>query len=195
MADLGDMAADLQQEHIRHSLSRVAAAIPAGVAGECDNCGEDMPRLVGGLCGFCRDGRRPNYAARQWVLPSEPETMEVDVAGTNDGVFERRQVSFKAGGDVLKAIEARSDADEISLGQAAMDLIEICMRTKAPTPVSPLIDLLTAHGGSLDAVVGDLIRRLADAESRGVDRSEVEAAVARAASDEAKLAAIREAVA
>ncbi|MBB3910871.1 hypothetical protein GGQ81_001472 [Sphingomonas desiccabilis] len=28
------------------------------MAGECGECGEDMPRLVHGRCGFCRDGRK-----------------------------------------------------------------------------------------------------------------------------------------
>lgn len=37
---------------------RAAAEIPAGEPGECDNCGERMPRLVGGICAPCRDGRR-----------------------------------------------------------------------------------------------------------------------------------------
>lgn len=36
---------------------RAAAAIPAGEPGDCDECGDTMPRLVGGLCAFCRDGR------------------------------------------------------------------------------------------------------------------------------------------
>ncbi len=35
-----------------------AAQIPDGVAGDCDGCGEYFARLVGGKCGFCRDGRR-----------------------------------------------------------------------------------------------------------------------------------------
>ncbi|UYY60122.1 hypothetical protein [Sphingomonas sp. S2-65] len=196
MADIADIANDIEQQHLARSLQRVTPAIPAGVAGECDNCGEDMPRLVDGLCGYCRDGRRPNYAARQPVPLPEPETVEDDVAGSDSGgVFERRQVSFKVGGDVLKAIEARSETDDISLGQAALELVMTGMRVEAPAQQSPLIELLTAHGGSLDAVVGDLIRRVADAEARQVDRSEVDAAVARADVAEAKLAAIRSAMA
>lgn len=59
MADEIDLATDLAQQHLDRSLRAVrAASIPAGVPGECEDCGEDMPRLVNGLCGFCRDGRR-----------------------------------------------------------------------------------------------------------------------------------------
>lgn len=59
MADEADMADAIVAEHIARGLTAIDPAIPAGVAGECDGCGEVMPRLVGGLCGFCRDGRRP----------------------------------------------------------------------------------------------------------------------------------------
>jgi len=31
--------------------------IPAGTPGECDECGEHSPRLIGGRCAPCRDGR------------------------------------------------------------------------------------------------------------------------------------------
>lgn len=34
---------------------RRAQAIPTGAPGECENCGEDSLRLVGGLCARCRD--------------------------------------------------------------------------------------------------------------------------------------------
>lgn len=60
MADECDIANDLADSERSAALSKalsVAAAIPAGVAGTCVECGEDMPRLVGGRCGYCRDGR------------------------------------------------------------------------------------------------------------------------------------------
>lgn len=31
------------------------AKIPKGEPGECQYCFEEMPRLVNGACGFCRD--------------------------------------------------------------------------------------------------------------------------------------------
>jgi len=34
---------------------RAAAAIPTGYPGECEYCGHDSKRLVGGACAPCRD--------------------------------------------------------------------------------------------------------------------------------------------
>lgn len=36
-------------------IQRKARQIAKGVPGECVKCGEDMPRLVGGVCCPCRD--------------------------------------------------------------------------------------------------------------------------------------------
>lgn len=36
-------------------IRRKAAAIPVGVPGECDLCGEESGRLVNGVCATCRD--------------------------------------------------------------------------------------------------------------------------------------------
>lgn len=58
MADQIDDANRLADEHLERSLRAARAPVPAGVPGECEECGEDMPRLVNGRCGYCRDGRR-----------------------------------------------------------------------------------------------------------------------------------------
>lgn len=61
MADEADYASDQQQRgdaYREAAVRAAAAAIPAGVPGECSNCGEHMPRLVDGRCAPCRDGRR-----------------------------------------------------------------------------------------------------------------------------------------
>lgn len=57
MADEIDQANELAEQHLERSIRAARVAIPAGVPGECEECGEDMPRLVDGRCGFCRDGR------------------------------------------------------------------------------------------------------------------------------------------
>lgn len=31
--------------------------IPKGISGECEECEEYSPRLIDGVCAFCRDGR------------------------------------------------------------------------------------------------------------------------------------------
>jgi hypothetical protein len=53
----------LADEHLERSLRTARAQVAAGVAGDCEECGYDMPRLVEGRCGFCRDGR-PNPGPR-----------------------------------------------------------------------------------------------------------------------------------
>jgi hypothetical protein len=58
MADECDRAQE-QEEWQREAMIRSAITAPfiPGQPGECDRCGDDMPRLVAGLCAPCRDGR------------------------------------------------------------------------------------------------------------------------------------------
>ena len=58
MADQIDEANKIADEHLARSLAAARPPIPAGEPGECEQCGEEMPRLVNGRCGYCRDGRR-----------------------------------------------------------------------------------------------------------------------------------------
>ena len=58
MADIADVTTE--QMEVREAaniaeIRRKAAEIPKGVPGECDLCGEDMPRLINGVCAPCRD--------------------------------------------------------------------------------------------------------------------------------------------
>lgn len=88
MADEIDRANALAEADLERSIRAARQPIPAGVPGECDNCGDNMPRLVNGLCGYCRDGRRrsrtflSDLLARGWTDrdESEPEYGE-----RNDG--------------------------------------------------------------------------------------------------------------
>ena len=57
MCDEVDLSVEREQFLLDRRIAEARQPIPAGVPGECDGCGEDMPRLVHGLCGFCRDGR------------------------------------------------------------------------------------------------------------------------------------------
>ena len=57
MADEIDRANDLAAADLARSIAAARLPIPAGVPGVCEGCGEDMPRLVDGRCGYCRDGR------------------------------------------------------------------------------------------------------------------------------------------
>lgn len=57
MADEMDLASELEQEHLTRSISAARQPVPPGVPGECEECGYDRPRLIGGCCAPCRDGR------------------------------------------------------------------------------------------------------------------------------------------
>jgi hypothetical protein len=59
MADDVDLAFEREEAHRIKSLRKVLMEkFDTGIAGVCEDCGEEMPRLVGGRCGFCRDGRQ-----------------------------------------------------------------------------------------------------------------------------------------
>lgn len=36
-------------------VRRAAAGMPSGEPGTCAECGRELPRIVGGYCGRCRD--------------------------------------------------------------------------------------------------------------------------------------------
>jgi hypothetical protein len=58
MTDEFDRASEREQADRDRALNNAraaAAAMPKGEPGECEGCGEYFARLVGGLCGFCRD--------------------------------------------------------------------------------------------------------------------------------------------
>lgn len=57
MADAADHAAVLNDQHFERSLRAARVPVPVGVAGECEGCGDDSPRLIGGRCAPCRDRR------------------------------------------------------------------------------------------------------------------------------------------
>lgn len=58
MTDEFDRASEREQADRDRALAAAraaAAAMPKGAPGDCDGCGEYFARLVGGMCGFCRD--------------------------------------------------------------------------------------------------------------------------------------------
>lgn len=53
---------DIANREVQRELDRAEAAIrfaasqiPIGEPGECEECGRELSRLVGGFCGRCRD--------------------------------------------------------------------------------------------------------------------------------------------
>ena len=58
MVDIADVTGErmeVQEAAYIAEIRRKANEIPKGVPGICDLCGEDMPRLINGVCAPCRD--------------------------------------------------------------------------------------------------------------------------------------------
>lgn len=189
MGDVVDMAADLQDEHLEHSLRRARVPIAAGVAGECEQCFEDSPRLVGGRCAFCRDGRRrPTNPIGRMPTPGP--------APVTEDIVNAKSIQLPASAQTaIQAVERHAQTAVLSLGAAAAELI-VRGLDSASAPAaeeSPTAEL------DVDALL-DLIRtRFAGRPDQSADIAaaveRAEAAEARAQAAETALAKIREALA
>ena len=190
MADDVDMAAGLQDEHLALSLQRARQPIAQGVAGECEQCFEDSPRLVGGRCAFCRDGRRrPTNPTGKLPAPAPAPVMEDSVNPKSIQLPATAQTA-------IRAVEKHAQRNVLSLGAAAAELIERGLQP-APTPTpdtpveTPVIDF--------DTLIELLRARFADRPDQTAALTEAtnraELAEARATAAEAKLTKLREALA
>lgn len=50
-ADITQKRMEIEEELTKRGPYEIAA----GIAGECDKCGEESPRLINGVCAPCRD--------------------------------------------------------------------------------------------------------------------------------------------
>ena len=57
MADEIDALLEREAPILNAQIAAARKPIPEGHPGVCTECGEERPRLVGGVCAFCRDGR------------------------------------------------------------------------------------------------------------------------------------------
>lgn len=202
MTDFAEEASGLQDLHLAASLSRINAAIPAGVAGECENCGDHFQRLVTGLCGFCRDGRQPHFGRRDTrrsttartaapAIPATPtpvpgvnsETEDHDMANPKPS-DDFRNVSVLARGPILQAIMARAEERDLSLNKAAISLIEDALVERAE---QVLVDLSALP-------VTDLLEEIGHRLTQSASTSELVAMTTRAETAEAKLAQVQAAL-
>lgn len=202
MSDDADLVQSRLEVEIAGALSRIDPAIPAGVAGECDECGELMPRLVAGRCAFCRDGRRPPLStfdrlAPPVAAPVAPRTGEQEkpVAQYKDGKY----ISVPCEKRVLRVIERNAAVAEVSLGAAALDLIEAGIRAldapaveaavQQPEPANPAAVTVVSLGTvPVEWLTDELTRRF----NAVPDPALVDAAVVRAEAAEGQLATLRE---
>ena len=203
MSDLIDDAQQLEAEHLVLSLAAARATIPAGQPGECDNCGDEFPRLVGGLCGFCRDGRRPLLSTFDRLAP--PVAAPV---ASRTGAEEKPMASPKYAAKVISApveskatlarIERYADQHDLPLGRAVVELAIVGLdapqagdtpadATSAPAEPAP-VAVVSLETVPVEWLTDEIQRRLAAA----ADRALVDAAIARADAAEGQLATLRE---
>lgn len=135
MPDIVDLAAEIEDENRARGLARIAADIPAGAPGECDDCGEHMPRLVEGRCAFCRDGRRPPLA-RFDTLPTPACQEECLPVPTTPAPPTAQTISVPASGAVLAAIKDRAAVSDLPLGRAAISIIQDWLDPADPHPAA-----------------------------------------------------------
>jgi hypothetical protein len=212
MSDDADRALEIEAELLAVSLSRISGIIPAGAPGECDDCGEIMPRLVDGRCGYCRDGRRPPLSRFDDAAPGAravpdtrpdivvqaatapaigaPVNEESDVMATAKPTANSRTISVPASGTVLAAIEKRAAEENLPWGRAAVSLLEDALAGPTLTQEAAVAigDLAAA---TLDELLGEIGKRFADV----VNADLVNAAVARAEAAEGQLATIQQVLA
>ncbi len=194
MADEIDLAAIAQDALIARGLARVGADIPTGVAGDCDECGEWMSRLVDGRCGFCRDGRaRPADWFDRHPVPT-PEEKAIMTAKTTE---KSRVISVPVKGALLDQIETLAGDLDLPLGQTVASLCETAFAAPAsgtkpavPQPVEwdgTRASAMIAVGNIPDVwLIEEVSRRL----SSGVGSDDFAAAVARAEGAESRAAAL-----
>lgn len=193
MADLADIAFGIEAEHIARSLANIVADIPEGIAGECDDCGAEMPRLVEGRCGFCRDGRRPPLSffdadrapPATVVIPAVAAMEAVEMSATVSDLPSRK-IAFE--GSALQAIEDRAERQDLTYKLAAVELILLGVSASDDAAFETEIVLANVPDAALAAEVA---RRLTE----GPGSDDFDAAVARADAAEAKLATLRAALA
>lgn len=211
VADETEIAFELAEARVQRSLAAIAADLPAGVSGECEECGEQMPRLVGGRCGFCRDGRRPPlsfYEAQPAPLPVVPPPFNHEETTVTDTTVPAKQaITMPCEGKLVEAIHAKAKEADLPLGRAAMLLLEQAMLVQAfqeaNGSASKALDealerpaaLADASTETLHASIEEMLGELARRADTSVDTVDYDAAVARAEAAEAKLATLRAALA
>lgn len=182
MSDAADMAAEIEGENVLIGVALARVPIAAGAAGECDECGHYMLRLVNGRCAFCRDGRLP---PDNWAPPVRPSNLSL-----KEPAMPAKSICIPAfASAAIKAVEDRAAQQDIAIGHAAAQLIEAGLNAlAAPVEPAPVFGLGDVH---VDALLDEVRRRFEVATS--VDL--LAAVTARAEAAEGRLAKLREAMA
>lgn len=194
VADIVDIAGAIEAETISLGIARAAAPLDPGTAGECEQCEWWMPRLVGGLCAFCRD-RRPRPADWEPPVPPSSHHNEKPKMAEKEVSMPAKSIQIPASADdVIAAIEAHARDHDVSLGLATASLIKRGMSVGAYEPGDRMAVTTPATIEDLLGQVRDLFatrdEAAVDAANTARDDAEqrAEAAEKRAAAAEIKLA-------
>ena len=194
MPDAADLADALQAAEVARGLARITAAIPAGVPGECEGCGEHMPRLVDGRCGFCRDGRRPPLASYDRAAPeraARPAPPQPVPAKPKETIMPSKlTATLNLVGDPADAFRAFAAEHDLTQGLAAVRLVEQALAggdAPASTEEPHAPALAEIH---TDALLDELRRRFDQAGHAADLERDLAEANARVTAAEARLALI-----
>ncbi|KQM37630.1 hypothetical protein ASE59_14200 [Sphingomonas sp. Leaf10] len=142
MSDVVDFAAQIEADRIARGIAEASQPMAVGVAGECDECEWWMPRLVGGLCPYCRDGR-PRPA--DWEPPVPPNSSSAPVApaiSKEPAPMPAKSIQLPAAAqNAIRKVEELAQSKGISIGQAAAELIDREIALPASNVVT--VDLCT----------------------------------------------------
>ncbi|MBY9062318.1 hypothetical protein K7957_05160 [Sphingomonas yunnanensis] len=182
MTDQIDMAAEIEAEHVALGLARARVSVPVGAAGDCNECGHYMPRLVGGRCGFCRDGRLPPDS---WEPPQRPGDLP-----PRTPTMKAKNLQLPAfAEEAIAAVEALAEREDLSLGHAAAKLIEAGQAAAEGSTAASADEPRGAVQINLGALtLTELVDELRRRVEEVIDQDELAAANARAVSAETQLA-------
>lgn len=186
MADAVDMATDIVAEHLARGIAAARAPFDPGVAGECEGCGDEFPRLIGGKCGYCRDGRRrpAQLPSRAWVLEdpqpvgklesvADPDSIASDVAPPGASVPmptppavavaapRRSQINAKVTQAEYDQVVAMAQADGTSISTVTSALVAEALAARArlgkPVISAAVVRAAAVAGVPVVPFVGELI--------------------------------------
>ncbi len=170
MADIVDVANGLVDEHLSRSLAAARVPIPAGVPGECENCGDDSPRLVDGRCAPCRDGRQRIASAIDRLRATVATTDDAEPAHASPrsepvsvSIPRKVQVNARLSADEHAHIAAIAEDHDASISAVAGELIveALAMRARHRKPLVRAAMIRAAHRDDmpLDGFISMLIER------------------------------------
>lgn len=188
MSDVVDLAAEIEADRIARGVAAAAQPIAVGVPGECDGCEWWMPRLVGGLCPYCRDGR-PRPA--DWdppVPPNSPSAPAAPAISKEPAPMSAKSIQLPAAAQsAIRKVTELAAAKGMSIGQAAAELID--REITAPAVEAPAVAARTLD---VPALLDQLRAAFADRPDHSAELAAMTeratAAETRAAAAEEKLA-------